>query len=86
MGIEQVTPADGEQRGTPAELAAEIARTEAQREEYRPVQVAAGLAHPVAYHGQGHIGAFAAANALVRIDRGVHILEAGTRVDTYPFA
>ena len=84
MGIEQVTPADGEQRGTPAELAAEIARTEAQREEYRPVHVAEGLAHPVEYHGPGHIGAFAAANALVRIDRGVHILEAGTRVETYP--
>jgi molybdopterin molybdotransferase len=86
MGIELIAPHDREQRGTPAELAAEIARTEAQREEYRPVRVAAGLAQPVEYHGQGHIGAFAAANAFVRIDRGVHILEAGTRVDTYPFA
>ncbi len=64
-----------------APLAAEISRRQTERDEFRPVRLAAGRAEPLAYHGSAHLNALGAAQGLIRIARGVSSIPAGESVD-----
>ncbi len=54
-----------------------IKRRKIDRTEYRPVKYNNGIISPLSYHGSSHIDSLAEANALIRIDKGVNILEEG---------
>ena len=68
-------------RGT---LASAVRRKQAERTEFLPVRVEAGLVHPVPYHGSSHLNALSQAQGLIRMDQGVTLLPEGTPVDVRP--
>ena len=53
-----------------------IKRRNTDRTEYRPVKYINGKISPLNYHGSSHIDSLSQANALIRIDKGVSVLEA----------
>lgn len=68
-----------------ARLGREVARSTADRLEYRPVTVAGGVATPTDYRGSAHLTGFSASSGLVRIEIGEHILEEGSEVEVLLF-
>lgn len=58
-------------------LDTDIKRRDTLRNEYRPVIYNSGTISPLNYHGSSHIDALAKANALIRIDKGINVLEKG---------
>jgi molybdopterin molybdotransferase len=61
-----------------ARLARTIRRKSAKRVAFRPVQVVENEIHLISYHGSSHLNALSRANGLLRIDRGVEVIEEGT--------
>jgi molybdopterin molybdotransferase len=64
-----------------APLSEAVTRKQAERDEFRPVRLAAGRAEPLPYHGSAHLNALGAAQGLIRIARGVTSIPAGETVD-----
>jgi molybdopterin molybdotransferase len=64
-----------------APLAAALRRRDTERVEYRPVRLHTAAAAPLSYHGSSHLNVLAEADGLVRIERGVELLEEGTQID-----
>lgn len=63
-----------------ARLAETVKRRDAERVELRPVRLEAGEVRALSYHGSAHLNALSDADALLRLDAGVQLLEAGTQV------
>ena len=78
MGLDWEPPS---WRGT---LASAVRRKQAERTEFLPVRLEAGLVHPVPYHGSSHLNALSLAQGLIRLDQGVTMLPEGTPVDVRP--
>ena len=62
-------------------LAQEVARTDAERVEYRPARMEGARVIPLAYHGSSHLNALSGAQCLFKMEEGVHILEAESEID-----
>jgi molybdopterin molybdotransferase len=54
------------------------------RTEFHPVRVTRGMATPLAFHGSSHLNALGQANALMRVERGVHEIAGGTPIEVRP--
>ncbi len=65
-------------------LAETVRRRQADRVEYRPVRLEGGQILPLDYHGSAHLNALSGANGLIRLEQGVHALEAGEEIDARP--
>lgn len=61
-------------------LSGEIRRRKTERTEFRPVHCRADRVDPIEYHGSAHLLSLPRANGLVRMERGVSRLEAGSEV------
>ena len=61
-------------------LSEPISRRDASRLEFKPVKIDHDLITPVTYHGSSHLHALAAADGIVRIERGVDFLPEGTKI------
>jgi len=46
--------------------------------------VSGGTATPIAFHGSSHLNALGQANALMRVERGVHEVAGGTPIEVRP--
>jgi molybdopterin molybdotransferase len=64
-----------------ARLTRTLQRRRTERVEYRPVRLSGGEIFPVPYHGSAHLNALAVANALVRFEQGVNVLQEGEELD-----
>ncbi len=64
-----------------AKLSQEVRRKRSSRVEYRPVEIVGGEAHPLAYYGSSHLNVLGRADGLIRLEKGVATLEAGSEVD-----
>ncbi len=65
---------------TVGRLAAQVSRRKTERTEFRPVHCCGDRVEPVEYHGSAHLLALPRANGLIRIERGVARLDAGSEV------
>jgi molybdopterin molybdotransferase len=65
-------------------LAETYRRRAADRTEFHPVRVSGGTATPLAFHGSSHLNALGQANALMRVERGVHEVAGGTPIEVRP--
>jgi len=64
-----------------ARLTGTLRRRRTERVEYRPVRLSGGEIFPVPYHGSAHLNVLAEANALVRFEQGVKVLQEGEELD-----
>ncbi len=78
MGIEWAPPAV---RGVVAET---ISRRLTERAEFLPVRLRQGKVRQVKFHGSSHQNALAEADGLVRMEKGVAEIAAGTEIDVRP--
>jgi molybdopterin molybdotransferase len=62
-------------------LGGPVRRRQADRTEYLPVTLRAGVVVPVAFHGSADLNALADADGLMVMERGVTEIPQGTRVD-----
>jgi molybdopterin molybdotransferase len=65
-------------------LAETYRRRAADRTEFHPVRVSGGKATALPFHGSSHLNALGQANALMRIERGIHELAGGTPIEVRP--
>jgi molybdopterin molybdotransferase len=65
-------------------LAESYRRRAADRTEFHPVLVSGGAATPLPFHGSSHLNALGQANALMRVERGVHEVPEGTPIEVRP--
>lgn len=65
-------------------LTSGVERRDTERTEFRPVYVNDDKVVPARYGGSSHLSALGAANALLRIERGVAKIAQGTEVDVRP--
>jgi molybdopterin molybdotransferase len=62
-------------------LGSPVHRKSAERTEFLPVTVRRGVVTPVSFHGSAHLNALAGADGLIRIEKGVAEVAAGTEID-----
>jgi molybdopterin molybdotransferase len=67
-----------------ARLTEDIRRRDAERVEYRPVVLESEEIRLIPYHGSSHLNALSQTNALIRIDRGVGMIEKGAMLRVRP--
>ncbi len=66
-------------------LSAAIQRRDAERLEFRPVYLRGEVVHPLTYHGSSHLSALREAEGMIRIERGVAVLQEGAELDVRLF-
>ncbi len=67
-----------------ARLGAAVRRKGTERTEFLPVRLESGRILPVVYHGSADLNALGDADGLIRIDKGISMLEEGAEVDVRP--
>ena len=67
-----------------ARLGARVSRKGTERTEFLPVSAREGRVVPVAYHGSAHLNALGEADGLIRMEKGIAVLEEGAEVDVRP--